>query len=173
MSDGVYGFNGQTCMFCPNDIRRYYGNKIIRKYPKALKQVELLKLIGTAQKDEDIPQEVKDEVSDMPDLQLYIDESIEVAYGARATSNTHLLISPVRHIEKFEKNDLGVLKRIIDAGWAIIRYTELESATFGLSLKSGLVPIPHIHFHLNSNEKIDETKLLELMERKYFYVSAI
>lgn len=174
MSDGVYGFNGQKCMFCPNDIRRKWGAKIIRKYPKALKEAQLLKLITHAVTDEDIPQEVKDEVSDMPDLQLYVDEYIEIAYGARATSKTHLLVSPVRHIENFETpEDLEILKKIIDAGWAIIRYTELESASFGLSLKSGKVPIPHVHFHLNGSDDIDESKLLELMERKYFYVSTI
>ncbi len=174
MSEGVYGFNGQTCMFCPNDIRRYYGNKIVRKYPKALKQTELLKRIVHAVTDEDIPQDVKDIVSDMPELQLYVDEYIEIAYGARATSKTHILVSPVRHIEKFETvEDLDVLRKIIDAGWAIIRYTELESANFGLSLKSGHVPIPHVHFHLNCKDDIDESKLLELMERKYFYVSTI
>jgi diadenosine tetraphosphate (Ap4A) HIT family hydrolase len=107
-------------------------------------------------------------------LQLYVDEYIEIAYGARATSKTHILVSPVRHIEKFETvEDLDVLRKIIDAGWAIIRYTELESANFGLSLKSGHVPIPHVHFHLNCKDDIDESKLLELMERKYFYVSTI
>jgi diadenosine tetraphosphate (Ap4A) HIT family hydrolase len=174
MSESVYGFNGQTCMFCPNDIRREYGAKIIRKYPKALKQGKLLKLIFNATTDEDIPQEVKNEVSDMPDLQLYVDEYIEVAYAARLTSKTHLLISPVRHIEKFETSeDLDIIKKIIDAGWAIIRHTGLKDANLGISLKPGDVPIPHIHFHVNCDEVVNEEKLLELMEREYFYVRTL
>lgn len=174
MSEGVYGFNGQTCMFCPNDIRRKYGNKIVRKYGKTVKHSELLSFIKTAVKEEDIPWSVRTEFDDMPDLQLYVDEYIEVAYGARKTSNTHLLISPVRHIENFETSeDLDVLKKIIDAGWAIIRYTGLEDATFGISLKPKEVSIPHVHFHMNCNEVLNEKKLLELMERKYFYVSTV
>jgi diadenosine tetraphosphate (Ap4A) HIT family hydrolase len=161
-------------MFCPTDIRRKYGAKIIRKYGKALKQTELLGLIENAVEEKDIPWSIRTEFDDMPGLQLYMDEYIEIAYGARATSKTHLLVSPVRHIEKFETlEDLSVLKKIIDAGWAIIRYTGLKDASLGLSLKPGEVPIPHVHFHINCTEVIDEAKLLELMERKYFYVSTI
>jgi hypothetical protein len=174
MFESVYGFNGQTCMFCPNDIRRSYGSKIVRKYPKASKQTKLLQLILDSTTDENIPQEVKNEVADQADLQLYIDEYIEVAYAARAISKTHLLISPVRHIEKFETpEDFDVLKKIIDAGWAIIRHTGLEDANLGISLKPGQVPIPHVHFHLGCQEVVNEEKLVELMEREYFYVSTI
>jgi repressor of nif and glnA expression len=174
MAKSVYGFNGQTCMFCPTDIRRKYGAKIIRKHPNALKQEQLIKLIFSARTEEDIPQEVKNEVSDISDLQLYVDKYIEIAYAARFTSKTHILISPVRHIEKFEtEEDLDILKKIIDAGWAIVKYTKLKDANLGLSLKPGDVPIPHIHFHMSCDEVINEEKLLKLMERKYFYVSTL
>lgn len=174
MFESVYGFNGQTCMFCPSDIRRSYSSKIVKKYPRASKQTKLLQLILDSTTDENIPQEVKNEVADQADLQLYIDEYIEVAYAARAISKTHLLISPVRHIEKFETpEDLDVLKKIIDASWAIVRHTELKDANLSISLKPGQVPIPHAHFHLSCQEVVNEEKLIELMEREYFYVSAI
>ena len=35
-------------MFCPTDIRRKYGAKIIRKHPNALKQEQLIKLTKTS-----------------------------------------------------------------------------------------------------------------------------
>jgi hypothetical protein len=80
----------------------------------------------------------------------------------------------VRHIEKFQTlQDFDLLRKIIDAAWAIIGYTELDEASFNLSLKVGEVPIPHVHFHLNSENEINKEKLLELMERRHFYVSAI
>jgi diadenosine tetraphosphate (Ap4A) HIT family hydrolase len=174
MTNSTHGFDGQTCMFCPNDIRRKWANKIVRKYYKTEKESELFSLIINAKSDDDIPQEVKDLVSDAPELQLYVDKFIEIAYAARSTIETHLLISPVRHIEKFETLlDFDLLRKIIDAGWAIIRYTELDEASLNISLKVGEVPIPHVHFHLNSENEINKEKLLELMERKHFYVSAI
>jgi hypothetical protein len=174
MTNSTFGFDGQTCMFCPNDIRRKWANKIVRKYEKTKKANELFLLIIDAKSDDDIPQEVKDLVSDAPELQLYVDNFIEIAYAARSTSKTHLLISPVRHIEKFQTlQDFDLLRKIIDAGWAIIRYTELDEASLHISLKGGEVPIPHVHFHLHSENKINKEKLLELMERRHFYVSAI
>lgn len=166
-----YGLLNGSCMFCPNDIRRKYGNKIINMFSDDQKTyTEYLGKIQYAQSESDIPSEIKNMVLDQPDLQLYIDEDIEVAIAARKTKNTHILISPVKHIEVFEsQEELMVLSNIFKAAWAIMNVSTLPEATFGISLKSTKAPIPHVHFHLNCDSIIDELAVKKLLEERYFY----
>lgn len=166
-----YGYIDGSCMFCPTDIRRTYGNKIIRKYQDNKEEyTRLLGEIQYARSEEDIPNNIKELVADQPNLQLYVDEYIEVAYAARPTKNTHILLSPVRHIETFETNeDYMVLDYIIKAGWAIMRVSGLAETSLSISLKSTKPPIPHVHFHMNCNGKIDEESVKALLEKRYFY----
>ena len=166
-----YGYIDGSCMFCPTDIRRTYGNKIIRKYQDNKEEYTiLLGEIQYARLEEDIPNNIKELVADQPNLQLYVDEYIEVAYAARPTKNTHILLSPVRHIETFETNeDYMVLDYIIKAGWAIMRVSGLAETSLSISLKSTKPPIPHVHFHMNCDGKIDEESVKALLEKRYFY----
>ena len=166
-----YGYIDGSCMFCPTDIRRTYGNKIIRKYQDNKEEyTRLLGEIKYARLEEDIPNNIKELVADQPNLQLYVDEYIEVAYAARPTKNTHLLLSPVRHIETFETNeDYMVLDYIIKAAWAIVGVSGLPEASLSISLKSTKPPIPHVHFHINCDGKIDEESVKALLEKRYFY----
>jgi hypothetical protein len=166
-----YGYIDGSCMFCPTDIRRTYGNKIIRKYQDNKEEyTRLLGEIQYARSEEDIPNNIKELVADQPNLQLYVDEYIEVAYAARPTKNTHILLSPVRHIETFETNeDYMVLDYIIKAGWAIMRVSGLAETSLSISLKSTKPPIPHVHFHMNCDGKIDEESVKALLEKRYFY----
>ena len=166
-----YGYIDGSCMFCPTDIRRTYGNKIIRKYQDNKEEyTRLLGEIQYARLEEDIPNNIKELVADQPNLQLYVDEYIEVAYAARPTKNTHILLSPVRHIETFETNeDYMVLDYIIKAGWAIMRVSGLAETSLSISLKSTKPPIPHVHFHMNCDGKIDEESVKALLEERYFY----
>ena len=166
-----YGYIDGSCMFCPTDIRRTYGNKIIRKYQDNKEEyTRLLGEIQYARLEEDIPNNIKELVADQPNLQLYVDEYIEVAYAARPTKNTHILLSPVRHIETFETNeDYMVLDYIIKAGWAIMRVSGLAETSLSISLKSTKPPIPHVHFHINCDGKIDEESVKALLEKRYFY----
>jgi diadenosine tetraphosphate (Ap4A) HIT family hydrolase len=166
-----YGYIDGSCMFCPTDIRRTYGNKIIRKYQDNKEEyTRLLGEIQYARLEEDIPNNIKELVADQPNLQLYVDEYIEVAYAARPTKNTHILLSPVRHIETFETNeDYMVLDYIIKAGWAIMRVSGLAETSLSISLKSTKPPIPHVHFHMNCDGKIDEESVKALLEKRYFY----
>jgi diadenosine tetraphosphate (Ap4A) HIT family hydrolase len=170
-----YGYIDGSCMFCPNDIRRAYGNKIIRKYHDNKEEyTRLLGEIQYAKSEEDIPNHIKELVADQPNLQLYVDEYIEVAYAARPTKNTHLLLSPVRHIEKFSTNeDYFIFDYIIKAAWAIVGVSGLPEASLSISLKSTKPPIPHVHFHINSDGKIDEESVKALLEKRYFCVSQI
>lgn len=166
-----YGYIDGSCMFCPTDIRRTYGNKIIRKYQDNKEEyTRLLGEIQYARSEEDIPNNIKELVADQPNLQLYVDEYIEVAYAARPTKNRHILLSPVRHIETFETNeDYMVLDYIIKAGWAIMRVSGLAETSLSISLKSTKPPIPHVHFHMNCDGKIDEESVKALLEKRYFY----
>jgi hypothetical protein len=170
-----HGFNGKTCMFCPDDIRRKWASKFITKYAKTEKEGECYNLIINAETDDDIPQDLKDDVMEVPDLQLYVDEYIEVAKAARTETLTHLLISTVRHIEKFETiEDLDILRKIIDAAWYIAQNIGLESdVAMSITLKTKFVNIPHAHFHIQSNENIDKIKLKNVLDKKYFYLKNI
>lgn len=168
-----HGFNGQTCMFCVNDVRSRWAGKLVRKYGEKREEIKHYNLIVNAVSEDDIPQEIKDDVASIPDLQLYVDDYIDIRYAARKTTKTHLLISPVRHIEKFETvEDLDVLRKIVDAAWYIARNTDLkDEIAVGLSLKPGFIDIGHVHFHVNSSCPVNEIKFKSILDKKYFYLN--
>jgi diadenosine tetraphosphate (Ap4A) HIT family hydrolase len=160
-------------MFCANDVRSKWAGKIVRKYGKKRQETKYYNLIVDAASEDDIPQEIKDDVADIPDLQLYVDDYIDIRHAARNTTETHILISPVRHIEKFEtKEDLDVLGKIIDAAWHIAKNTDLkDDIGFGISLKPGFIDIPHVHFHVNSSYPMNQIKFKSILDKKYFYLN--
>lgn len=87
---------------------------------------------------------------------VYQDDQIAVFTNIKPNAPVHLLLIPKEHIEKLEELDDDVFLRIKNKVLEIVKEQKLEDKGYRMLTNGGAAKmIPHVHFHLLGNVKVD------------------
>jgi diadenosine tetraphosphate (Ap4A) HIT family hydrolase len=162
------------CALCPTNWRFKYSYYTALEYGKY--DTVFLPNIYSAQSENDIPQQIRLKFSNQKVDFLYMDDEIAIFQDVDQDSVTHLLIFPVKHIDRlYILHSPELLKNIMCAANMVIELAKLPEAYMSISTKIGNTDyIPHFHMHIQSRDAIDYQGLKNLLypgfykDSKYF-----
>lgn len=159
--------NGE-CALCPKNWRFAYSYYTALEYGKY--DEVYLPQIYQATSDDDIPSEIKLKFNNRPVDFLYMDEDIAIFQDVDMDSVTHLLVFPVKHIDRLDILKYPVLfNSMICAANMVVELAKLAEAYISISTKIHNTDyIPHFHMHVQSRDAIDYENLKNLLYPKFY-----
>lgn len=154
--------NGE-CGLCPKSWKFGYSYYTALEYGK-YDEIYLPQIYQATSEDQ-IPSDIKLKFKGRVVDFLYMDDDIAIFQDVDLDSVTHLLIFPVKHVDRlFILREPDLLKSMICASNMIIELAKLKEAYMSVSTKIGETDyIPHFHMHVQSRDAIDYENLKNLL----------
>lgn len=155
-----------SCALCPDDWRFSYSVFTAQKYGRYNENV--LQKVYDAKEESDIPSLVLKQFKGRDYEFIYKDEHMAIFYDIYQDMATHLLIFPIKHIERFDILKYpDILMRMYCAGNSIIKLADFKECYISVSSKQTDY-VPHFHMHVQSKNESTFEGLKNLLY-PYFY----
>lgn len=159
--------NGE-CGLCPKSWKFAYSYYTALEYGKY--DEVFLPQIYQATSIDDIPSDIRLKFNNRPVDFLYMDDTLAIFQDVDMDSNTHLLLFPIKHIDRLDILKYPViLNSMICAANMVVELAGLAEAYISISTKKDNTDyIPHFHMHIQSRDFIDYENLKNLLYPQFY-----